>query len=339
MSLFNDLLKKIVGQADEVTKTAVTSEGMGAASVQEMDFAQYLTTVNDPQTPILNAIGTVTAKGTQHKWRQATIRAAAANINVENSAAKSGVSVIPAMVSNTCQIIKGTVEVSNSAVQEAQNGLYGTDLQNMIAAQIEMEMAGLAQDLESAILFSPEDTSDSGGARSMKGLIGVVATWNGFIQTTRTDKSAGTFDQTYVDGLLSSIWGQNPRQLPTALVGSLAFTTKVSSYATAMRYNISSPEELARVPAGQRVTQYVAPWGGILDIIAHPLCVNSATQANNWFAALTLENIKKADFRPLSSRPLPATTDGQLYEIIWEGTLEVRNEKSHGLVRNFAQIS
>lgn len=339
MSLFNDLMYKLMGQTDEAKKAALDTEAMSAATVVQLDFAQYLTLVNDPQTPILNAVGSVPVQGTQHKWREATIRAGASNASKENSAAKSGVSVTPAMKSNTCQIIKGTVEISNSAIQEAENGLYGTDLQNMSASQIEMEMAGIAQDIETAFLYGVEDTSDAGNARAMKGLIGLVGTWNGSIQTTRTNAAGAAFAQALIDTLLGTIWALKPRQLPTALVGSLTFCTKVSGYLTSMRYNISSPEELARVPAGQRVTQYVAPWGGILDMVPHPDNTNDAVAANNWFGALCLPNVKKGDFRTLRSKKLTNTTDGEQYEILWEGTLEHRNEKASGIVRNFVQIS
>lgn len=339
MDLFYALMQKLLGQTDDVKKTALDTEAMSAASVQQIDFAQYLTFVNDPQTPILNGIATVPCLGTQHKWREGTVRSPASNASKENSAAKSGVSVTPAMKSNTCQIVKGTVEVSNSAIKEAENGLYGTDLQALISTQMEMEMAGIAQDIEYSFLYGVEDTSDSGDARQMKGLLGLIGTWNGSIQATRTSAAGAAFSQTLVDTLLATIWGLEPRQLPTALVGSLAFSQKVSTYATMMRYNITNPADLARLPAGQRVTQYVAPWGGILDIMAHPQNTNSATAGNNWFAALCLPNIGKADFRPLSSKPLPITTDGMQYEILWEGCLENRNEKASGIVRNFVQIS
>lgn len=335
-----EIMQKIMGQTDEVAKAALINATMVSAGAVELDFAEMLTIVNDSQTPLLNTLGVVPVKAVTHHWREATVRSAAANKNEEGSAAKAPTSTAPAVKNNTCQIVKGTVSVSKSAIQEAQNGIYGTDLQDIMAVQVEMEMAGIMSDIENAFLYGVEDTTDAGGSeRAMKGLIGAVGTWNGFIQTTRIDKSAGTFDQSYVDGLLMAVADQKPRQMPTALVGSLAFCQKVSSYATAQRFNISEPEQLANLTAGQRVTQYISPWGAPLEIIPHPMNTNSATEANNWFAAVCLPNMARGDFRSLRSEPLTSTADALLYEILWEGTLQVRNEKAFGLVYNFDPIS
>lgn len=328
-----DILRK---SGETAAKAAMVTATMSAASVVELDWVQATTLYGNDETPIISKIGKTTSKAITHRWREATARAAASNTNNENAAAKAPVSVAPAAKTNTCQIVKGTIGVSDSAIQEAANGIYGSDAIDYIAMQLELETRGILKDIEYSVLFGVESTSD---ARMMNGLVGAVGTWGGVIQTTRKDLSDAAFSETYFNAFLNDIWEQQAGVYPDTVYCSLAATQTVNAFTTNYRQNVVTAGDLANLPAGTRVTKFIAPWGGVVDIVPHPLCTNSATSANNWMLAVRSDLIKLADFRPLKVRKVVATdADGEEWELVWEGTLECKIEKAHGILRNFDQI-
>jgi hypothetical protein len=288
------------------------------------------------ETPLVSSLRYDKSMAITHRHREATRRAAAANTNNEMASAKAAVSLTPAPVTNTNQILKGTIGVSGSAIAEAANGIYGTDIINEVSWQLEQEIVGIFKDLENVMLFGVESTSDP---RQMKGLIGAVGTYNGFIQTERKNGSAAALDQTMFDALLGEIWVQQAGRYPDTILCSLQ-AAKLINVWSAPQFQVQiSVDQLANLTAGQRVIRYIAPWGGLLDIVPHPLCANVATAANNWLAAIRKDLLAIAPLRPLHTRPIPSDVDGQLFEVLIETTLDERVEKAHGILRNFAQLS
>jgi len=332
--IVNALLKK---SGEEVAKAYTLSATLVAASVVELDWVQTLALYGNDETPLISRIGRTKSQAVTHRWREATARAAASNTSSENAAAKSAVTVNPGAKTNTCQILKGTIGVSGSAVQEAQNGIYGTDALNMVALQLEMETKGILKDIEYSALFGVEATTEP---RQMKGLVGLVGTWNGWIQTTRTDGSDAAFDQTMFEGFLEDIYTEGTGLYPNRLYCSIAAASKINTFTSAYRLNIDAAdaEALAAAMAGMKVKYYIAPWGGIVEIVPHPLCENDATSANNWMMAVNENLLALADFRALRTESLPKTTDAELWEVLYEGTLEAKIESAHGILRNFDQL-
>ena len=337
-NLFEEWAKRSLKAAgDEMAKAQMLTATMSAASVVELDFDDALAIYGEDDTPVLNMIGRTKARAITHRHREATARVPASNASNEGAAAKSPVSVAPSAVTNTCQIVKGTIGVSASAIQEAQNGIYGTDTVDEIAFQIETEVRGILKDIELELLYGVLSTTDP---RRMKGLVGAVGTWDGFIQTTRTDNGDAAFSETVFKNWLESIWNQQAGKYPNVVLGSLASAGAINAFTTNYRWNISSEAELLALPAGSKVKKYVAPWNDLVDIVAHPQNVDSGTHGQNWMAALCTDNLRLADFRPLSIKQVLATdVDGQEWEVVYEGTLECKVEKSHGILRNFDQIN
>ncbi len=337
-NVYEEIAKRLLKQSGEdLAKAQMVTATMSSASVVELDWAETLEIYGNDETPLISDIGKTTARAITHRWREATARAAASNTSNEGGAAKAAVSVTPAAKTNTCQIIKGTIAVSRSAIKEAANGIYGTDLVDEVAWQIETEMRGILKDLEYSVLFGVVSTTDP---RMMKGLLGAVGTWNGVIQTTRIDNGAAAFSETVFKNALSTIWGVQAGKYPDKVYTSLAGCKAINAFTTST-YQISiSPAELDALVAGTRVVKYTAPWGGLVDIVPHPLNTNSATAGNNWILGVNSGLLKLADFDSLKVRKLLASdTDAENWEIIWEGTLEARVESAHGILRNFAQIA
>ena len=335
-----DIVKQLLGQSnEEVAKAAMLTATMGSANVVELDWKTTWQMYGVNETPVISTIGRTQARAITHRFREATARAAASNASNENAAPKAAVSVAPAAKTNTCQIVKGTVGVSESSMTEAMNGIYGTDALNAIALQLQMETAGILKDIENAVLFGVESTTDP---RAMKGLVGLVGTWNGVIQTTRTDNSDNAFNQTVFDNWLSTIYAAQAGYYPNKVYCSLKAAKAISAFTSAYTLNVNAtdPTQLLEMTAGTRVKYYVAPWNELIEIVPHPLNSNAATSANNWMLALNTDLIKLADFRPLKTRAvLPGTLDGENWEVIWEGTLEASVESAHAILRNFDQLT
>lgn len=337
-NVYEEIAKRLLKQsAEDVAKAQMVTATMSAASVVELDWDETLAIYGNDETPLVSRLGKTSAKAITHRWREATRRAAASNASNEGSAAKNPVSVAPAAVTNTCQIIKGTIGVSDSAIQEAKNGIYGTDILDEISFQLENETVAILKDLENALLFGVQSTTDP---RQMKGLVGAVGTWDGFVQTTRTDNSAAAFSETIFKAWLRNIWAAQAGKYPDLVLCSMAATNAINAFTTNHTFNLSSPADLLNLPAGTLVKNYAGPWNKWVDIYPHPLNTNSATAGNNWMLGVTTENLKIADFRPLKVRKVvSADVDGEEWEVIWEGTLQCKVEKSHGILRNFAQIT
>lgn len=337
-NVYEEITKRLLKQSgDEVAKAQMTTATMSSASVVELDWAETLEMFGNDETPLVSSLGKTTAKAITHRWREATARAAAANTSNEGAAAKAAVSVAPAAKTNTCQIIKGTIGVSASAIKEAQNGIYGNDILDEIAFQLEVETTGILKDLEHALLFGVVSTTDP---RMMKGLVGAVGTWDGVIQTTRKDNSAAAFSETVFKAWLRDVWDAQAGRYPDVVYCAMDATAAINAFTTNYSFNVQSAADLTALPAGTRVKQYIAPWGGIVDIFPHPLCNNQAVAANNWMMAVTTPHIRLADFRPLAVRKLTsADVDGENWEVLLEATLEARVEKAHGILRNYAEIT
>lgn len=323
----------------DIAKADLTTATMASASAIALDWQTTWDIFGEDQTPLQKAMGRSKALAVQHRWRSAAARAGATNSANEGAASKTAVSVNAAANHNTCQIIKGAVTVSGSAIQEAANGIYGDGLGDL-AGQIDLETKGLLKDTEVSILYGIESTTDP---RVMKGIVGTIGTYNGLIQTTRTNAAAGgatALTDANLNSFLYTILAQQAGQYPDTLLCSYHAQKLISTFASAYKINVPTNEGLVNLAAGGLVTQIVAPWGKLINILPHPLCLNSATPADNWLAAIKMDNLKYADFRPMFNKPVTsADVDGQKWEIISEGCVEYHVESGAGILYGINQIS
>jgi hypothetical protein len=321
----------------DIAKADMTSTLMSNAAVIALDWQLIWDIYGEKQTPILERIGRSKAMAVEHRWRSAKARAAAANTSNEGSASKTAVSVIPGANTNTCQIIKGAVTVSGSAMQEAENGIYGDGLGDL-AGQIDLETKGLLKDMEYALLFGVESTTDP---RQMKGLVGAPGTYASVFQTTKTNaasSSATAMTDAILNTHFNTILEQQAGIYPDTLICSYKMQKLISTFASAYRLVVDKPEGLLALPSGGLVTDIVAPWGELVHIVPHPMCANSATPANNWILTCNLDQIKWADFRPMFNKPVTAAdVDGEKWEIITEGCVETHVEPHGGIIYGFNQ--
>src|ERR1035437_554773 len=348
MKMSNQIMARDLASrySQTMAKAMLSTSAGSSAGAAQLDFAELLTQVNTYYVPLTMRMAMRPAKGVTHEWREITVPARTNMKAIEGSAAAAGTSVTPDAYSNTCEILKATISISNSAKAEAANGLYGSELTMLTARELDLLYTQLLEAREYDLLFGVEVTKASAGtssARAMKGLVGAPGAWNGWLQTNQYPVS-GDFSKAGLDALLTQIWKSQPKKLPNAIVCSIEAQAMMSNWASLYRA-VVTPDQLGNMVASHRVTAYQAPWNGILEVIAHPLCANSVTAANNWAAVITLEHdyLAFADLRPLMTHPIVATAagaiDADIYEIITETTCEVRGEYGQGLLTGFDEVS
>jgi len=339
-------------------------EDFGKALTSGYDFSHgSLTMVPFPdavkvwggvQTPLLDRIGDERAVAITDKWEDAQVSAVAENAQVEGIKGRTltGVSVLPVVRTNTCQIASDYIPITGSAIREARNGVYGRALQDLLQFQVNIHLPQMVASIAWSAWFSVEVTAESaaeGSARKMAGLVGTVGSAgfdDGLLTTTGratvTDGSGGEFTQSMLDNWLMTIAaaGAGAANLPTALYCSLTAQAKLATFDNTLPVE-SIRQAGGDIMAGSRVTKYWAPWGAALDIVWEPQNAHSGTAANNWIAALCEPNLamRSLSGSPTESGieliPLPVEGDQSEVQFLWEGCVKAEVWKGHGVLKNF----
>lgn len=363
------IMKRMEGTLNKALNTAYD---MSNASAAEIRFPDVIAIWGGVETPLLARTSGYAkkARSVTHRWRAMQVRVPAENAQLEGVRATNltGKSVVPVMASNTCQNLVSLIEVTDDMIQEANNGVYGVDYTDPVQKQIDLEIPAMVADLEYSMLYSvevDEETAGEDNPRKMMGLIGTAADGgfdDGLLTTTGraivTDLEGGTFDQPALDSWLAAIAaaGAGAKYRPTALYCSLDVCREISTFESMVRVtvNVSDPEALASLTAGQRVAKYVAPWGGVLDVIWEPQNVHDDTETtgppNNWLAALCETDIAPVNFygNPEPNEGERIATGGFIIEpqakdvnvnsvaVKASCCVEVGVFKAHGVLHNFA---
>lgn len=344
--------------ADALNKayTYSSSYDFSSASTINISFADAVALYGGVRVPLLERIGKVKAREVTHRWRDAAVGAAAENAFVEGASiatiAAATTKTSPVAHTNTCQIVANVLQVSGSAMAEAENGVYGGELMNMLDWQLKAKMPQMLASIALSAWFNVEVTAATAAeasARQMSGLVGTVADDgfdDGLLSTTGRayvyDKAGKALDEGVFNDWLELIAGNGggDANLPTAVYTSLKGVRKISTFANAT--TLVQGDGLSNLVAGQRVSRYVAPWGEILDIVYEPQNTHDGTNSyNNWMCAINEENAAIASLRGDASDagiqiiPLPVQGDLQSALMVWEGTVQYSVSKGAGVLKDF----
>lgn len=358
------IMKRMEGNLNKALNSAYDIANAGAAEIR---FPDVIAIWGGVETPLLarTAGNAKRARAITHRWRAMQVRAPAENAQKEGVRASdlSGRSVSPVSLSNTCQNLVSLIEVTDDMIQEAKNGVYGADYADPVQKQIDLEIPAMVADLEWSMLYSVEvdqETATEAAARKMAGLIGTVGSFDdGLLTTTArstvTDLEGAVLDQDAFDAWLGEIAaaGAGAKYRPTAVYCSLAACQAINTFESMVRVtvNVNDPAALATLTAGQRVSKYIAPWGGILDIVWEPQNAHDdGTAANNWMAALCEHDIAPINLygNPEPNEGEGIATGGFIIEpqpkdvnvnavaVKASCCIEVGVFKAHGVLHNFA---
>lgn len=300
------------------------------------DLIDKVFMISPSDTPFTSSIAKTNAEAVYHEWQTDSLRAPnAGNAAVEGADASFAAQTPTVRIGNRTQIIQDTFSVSNTqdAVRKA-----GPKEVARLAAKKSVE---LKKDVEAATLSNTTSIAGSTTvARTMRGCAGWIATnWQGGaggsapIPSTNTAPVAGTaaaFTEAELKNALMLAYqaGGNVSQIhmrPSDKVIASGF----AGNATRMQ-EIEGNGKGAILQAAYAV--YASDFGNVAMIPNRVLSAQATADKTvycidpSMWALATLRGFEKTE--------LAQTGDARNWQIVYEGTLEARNEASSAQIRD-----
>lgn len=293
------------------------------------DLANVIYRISPTETPFLSAIDKTTADATYHEWQTQDLASAAANAQIEGDEA-AAVAVTPTVrLGNYTQISSKTVIVSGT-----QRAVNTAGRKDDLPYQVSLKGLELKRDMEFALCQNATHAAGAAGtARQLRGLEGWVQTnadygvggaapsWSG--NTGPTDGTQRAFTESQLKTVMQAIWvqGGKPDMLMLGGAQKQAFSTFTGG---STRYDKSEDKEVTAA-----VDIYISDFGTVKAVPNRFQRARTAflVQSDMW--ALSV-------LRPMATEQLAKTGDSDKRLLVTEYTLEARQEKSGGAVRDLS---
>lgn len=300
------------------------------------DLIDKVFMISPSDTPFTSSIAKTNAEAVYHEWQTDALRAPnAGNAAVEGADASYAAQTPTVRIGNRTQIVQDTFSVSNTQDSVRKAG------PKEIARLAAKKSVELKKDVEAAAMANGTSIAGSSSvARTMRGLAGWIATnytggagGSAPVPSTNTGPVAGTavaFTETMLKTALMQAYqaGGNVSQVhmrPSDKVLSSAF----SGNATRMQ-EVEGNGKGAILQAAYAV--YASDFGNVAMI---PNRVQSA-QATPDKAVYCIDPSMwaLATLRGFEKTELAQVGDARNWQIVYEGTLEARNEAASAQVRD-----
>lgn len=306
------------------TNTFQTYQAKGARE----DLANVIYRIAPTETPFLSAIAKVDSEATFHEWQTQDLASAGANAQIEGDDATNIAATPTVRLGNYTQIMTKTV-VTSGTQDEVKKAGRGSEL----SYQVSLKGLELKRDMEFALCQnSTFNAGAAGTARQLRGLEGWVATnadygvggaapvYNGG-NTAPTDGTARAFTESSLKTVLQLIWVQGGKP-DLLMMGGTQKQTFSTFTGGSTRYDVSEDKKVTAA-----VDVYISDFGTIKAV------PNRFQRARTAFAVQT-DMFALATLRPMRTVPLAKTGDSEKRMLITEVTLEARQEKSSGAIRD-----
>lgn len=299
------------------------------------DLTNQIHRVDVEDTPFQSAVGTTTATNTLHEWQTEALSAVAQNAKPEGQTTSRAASINTVRLSNICQIaeknatVSGTLEAVNKAGRDKE-----------MARQLALKTIELRKDIEYALVgnqaFDTNATVDGeSGVRTLRGFEAWIRT-----NTSRgTGAAADPADPTVTPGTTATDGDQRPFTEDMLLDTLQAVFEAGGNVKMAIMgpYNkrvasTFSGREASQVMVGkntvhQATNRYASDFGDI-EFVPHRYSRGRT---------VLLVDPSKVKVAYLPNRrfhrfPLGKVGDGDTNVILSEFTLEMCNERAHGVV-------
>lgn len=317
-----------------ITNTLLSTTGVG----NREELSNIVSRITPEDTPIYTMIGKEKAASTHPEWETDTLRAPAANAQVEGDEYTFNVLAPPVRVGNYTQIFRESGLVSNT--QEAVDNAGNNEklAEKKIKAGIQVR-----KDVELSIVSN--SASVAGATRVSGGLPswlttnvsrGASGANGGFSQGTKLTvaETTGTqraFTKALMDQVMGSVYtsGGNATKLVVSPYVKSVFVTFMSdANVAAFRYNTTSSGRNKIVGTADI---YEGPFG-MVDVVPNRVMATSAAVARRAFF-IDPDMLAWAWLRPIKEDPdIAKTGDAKKFVIIGEGALKVKNEAGLGVV-------
>lgn len=303
------------------------------------DLADVIYNISPEDTPILSSIPRAKCTSTKHEWQTDTLADAGANAVIEGDDATTDAVVASARVHNFTQIMDKVILLSGT-----QFAVDAAGRADEMAYQIAKKSKELKKDMEFALI--KENLSVAGTASAAREL-GSISTWiatNGSAGASGGALSSGFNPAT---GLTRATTGGTDRDLTEAILkaaikqvyesgGDLdMFVVPPSVKQTVSTFNANTTRFGS---AGDKVEYaaidvYSSDFG---DIQVVPNRIMALTNEKMCFL-LQRDMLAAAYLRDFSMNELAKTGDSERVQLLVEWTLEMRNEKAHGILLDINQ--
>ena len=310
---------------------------------QREDLANTIFNIAPTETPVVSSIGKTKATATYHEWQTDDLAAASAAGLLEGADA-SGASDTPTVrVGNRTQIQGKTVHVSGTldAVDKAGR-------KTETAYQLAKAGQELKRDMEKTILGNVAQSNGTAGSAAR--LLGSIQTWlltnyvteatagspagpvGGNGTATRTSAGSGNylaFGEDKLKACVKSCFenGGNPTLLvvpPTQKQAVSAFTG-----IAAQRFQAPADKQSTIVGAAD---VYMSDFGTLSVVPDRFMTADGGTGGGEQALLLDPTMASIATLRPFESNLLAKSGDSEKHQMLVEYTLQVSNEKAHGIV-------
>ena len=304
---------------------------------QREDLSNTIYNIAPTETPVVSSIGKTKATATYHEWQTDTLAAASAEGLVEGADATGASDTPTERVGNKTQIQGKTVHISGTldAVDKAGR-------KTETAYQLAKAGQELKRDMEKTILGNVAQSNGTAG------LLGSIQSWLGSNFVTMTDgvapvdangtnartegSTAAAFTEEKLKEVVKSCFvnGGNP----TILVVPPTQKQVVSTFAGIAEQRYQAPAAKATTIIGA-ADVYLSDFG-TLSVVPDRFMTADTTPDAEQALVLDPTMASIATLRPFESNLLAKTGDSEKHQMLVEYTLQVSNEKAHGIVADLA---
>lgn len=316
------------------------------------DLTDVIYNISPTDTPFMSSVGKTKASAVYHEWQTDSLAAATtANAAIEGADASS-LTVTPTVrLGNRTQISQKTVQIAGT-----QESVDKAGRKSEKAYQLAKASAELKRDMEKILLSNQgADAGSTSAARKLGGLqtwlntnasVGATGVAGGATTLGVTQRISGT-DRTFTESILKTnikecfTEGANP----SVLMVTPTQKQVVSTFAGIAGQRYMAPSEKPTTIIGA-ADVYLSDFG-TLSVVPNRFMTGDATGevpaggagVDDGEVAFVLdpEYAAVAYLRPFQTNELAKTGDSEKTQLLVEYTLEVKNEKAHGIIADLAE--
>ena len=305
-----------------------------AAVGQREDLSDTIYNIAPTETPVVSSIGKTKATATYHEWQTDDLAAANTNALIEGADADDAEVTPTVRIGNRTQIQGKTVHISGTldAVDKAGR-------KTETAYQLAKSGQELKRDMEKTILSNQVQTAGSTGtARTLAG----IQTWlaSNYVgsgtagadgTTARVEGTAAPFTEDNLKAVVKSVFENGGT--PTMLVVPPAQKQVVSTFAGIAEQRYEAPKSSATTIIGA-ADVYLSDFGTLSVVPDRFMTADAGGGEQALVLDPTMASI--ATLRPFQSNLLAKAGDSEKHQMLVEYTLQVSNEKAHGIVADLS---
>lgn len=308
---------------------------------QREDISDLIHNISPTETPFLSMIGTASAGQRFHQWQTDVLASpSGANAAIEGNEAVLVEPTPTVLVGNYTQIstkifgVSGTVEVTEKYGRDSEIAYQAAKAARELKTDVDMAMTGVNQ----ASVAGDSTTARRSGSLeawietndSLGGGAGASGGFSGGIVAARTDGTTRAFTSALLDTVIQGCWSSGGK--PSVILAGPSQKTALSKFDGIGNTSGASTTRTDRAGGTIYATMdvYASNFGQLRVVPSRHIRQTSSIDRNVF--VVDPEYAKVAYLRPWQQFDLAKTGDSIRREMLVEWTLEVCNEKAHGLV-------